>query len=85
MVWPWHGHDCGGRQQDEQLLGGGRVQGGLHEVILCNLSFVNSHRSPTVIGHTILINFTFIKIKKYLPEFPDWTLVSAATVMREVL
>ena len=63
FCWPWHGHGCGCRRQDDQVLLGGRVQGGLHVVILCNLSFVNSHRSPTVIGHTILIDLTLIKIK----------------------
>ena len=65
-----HGHGRAGRRRDDQVVWGDRVQGGLHEVILCNLSFVNSHRSPTVIGHTILINFTLIKIKNTYLNFP---------------
>ena len=65
-----HGHGRAGRRRDDQVVRGGRVQGGLHEVILCNLSFVNSHRSPTVIGHTILINFTLNKIKNTYLQIP---------------
>ena len=65
-----HGHGRAGRRRDDQVVRGDRVQGGLHEVILCNLSFVNSHRSPTVIGHTILINFTLNKIKNTYLQIP---------------
>ena len=39
-----HGHGRAGRRRDDQVVRGDRVQGGLHEVILCNLSLVNMYQ-----------------------------------------
>ena len=56
-----HGHGRAGRRRDDQVVRGDRVQGGLHEVILCNLSFVNGkhvlitkYRSPTLFLFTLI-------------------------------